>query len=558
MILLRIPALGLLLGVAGCTAMVGLSWSEPRQAEQCTMEYFASIVPTGIEIERVQHVTSGFFVETGNLGYPAIATGLPELCAVIVRNATLDYRFGLFMPDTWNSKMLTIGSYSFLGGINWLDMGAGVKYGAVSLSTDTGHNSGTGDITWANTTQKKVNWAWQALEGSIITGRSLIETYYARNVKYSYFNGCSTGGRQALKQIQRTPDIFDGALIGAPAWDTKHLMPLVSELAIWNLPENASKSIDDANLFARLQAEVVKQCDSLDGVTDHIVSSPEACRQHFDIKQIRCDVTSNKTACWTQAQIETAQNMYNDYVTKDGKLVYKGAEYSSEVTWSIFLLPAVPDDESMNVRRNFDAQYERYFMSYGPNWPITDYNDSTVADAEVRDATDVQATADQYDLGTFRNTGKIIMYGGLADNLVPVQHTTLYYNRTVETMGEIDGFFRYFQIPGMGHCWGTLDNVKAPWMIGGAGQAAQLPPYNSGWSVPLGFNDSRHDALLALMDWVENGTVVSQLIASEFNFTDDTGQNITLYRQRPICVYPQTAKWDGKGNQDDASSWSCN
>ncbi|KAI8631940.1 tannase and feruloyl esterase [Xylariaceae sp. FL1651] len=554
---LKIASLWVIITLGACIAASWPTVNERRQSTNCSTAYFTSIAPEGVSIERVQYVTAGFFVETGNLGYPTFPTGLPNLCAVIVNNMTANYRFGMFLPDVWNSRFLTIGSYAFLGGINWLDMGSGVKYGAVTLATDTGHNSGTGDITWANTTQRQVNWAHQALQGSITLGKSLLQEYYGQKISYTYFSGCSTGGRQALKQIQLDPNVFDGALVGAPAWDTQHLMPWLSKLATWNLPESASYSLNDTNLFSRLQAEVLKQCDSLDGVKDNIVSSPSACREKFDITKIQCGVTTNKTSCWTKAQTDTALKMYADYVTSDGELVYKGSEYSSELDWTTYLLPAVANDDSNNVRRNFDGQYERYFMDYGTGWQTTSYNDSVVKDAEARDQSVVQASADQYDLGTFRQKGKIIMYGGFADNVVPVQHTTLYYNRTVEAMGNIDDFYRYFQIPGMRHCWGTPDNVKAPWMMGGAGQAVQRPPYASAWSVPLGYNDSQHDALLALMDWVEKGRAVSQIIASEFNFTDSTLQNIVLYRQRPLCMYPKTAKYNGKGNQNAASSWSC-
>ncbi|KAI1078189.1 Tannase/feruloyl esterase [Whalleya microplaca] len=529
----------------------------PRQPAACSVDFFNLIIPAGISIESVQYVTAGYFLENGNLGYPSMATGLPSLCAVIVKNETANYRFGMFLPDAWNSKLLVIGSYSFLGGINWLDMGPGPKYGMASLSTDTGHNSGRADLTWPLTDQLRVNWAYQALEGSIISGKALIQTYYDNQlINYSYFSGCSTGGRQGLKQIQRTPEIFDGALIGAPAWDTRNLMPWISQLAVWNMPENASQTVYSAELFLRLQTEVLKQCDSLDGIKDNIVSSPEACREHFDISQIHCDVTKNKTACWTKSQTDTALKMYNDYVTGDGTFVYKGLDYSSEADWATYLFPADPDSPT-NVRRDFDAQYERTFMDYGPEWQISSYNDTVVHDSRVRDKISVQASADQYDLGTFREKGKIIMYGGLADGVVPVQHTTLYYQRTVEAMGNVDDFFRYFQIPGMGHCWGSVDNVKAPWMIGGAGQAAQRPPYNSGYSVPLGYNDTQHDALLALMDWVENGNAVSEIIASEFDYTDETRQEIVLYRQRPICMFPMEARWDQKGPENNASSWYC-
>ncbi len=546
-------------------AYASTNFRQARRTESCSLEYFDSIIPAGVTIERVENVTAGYFVEEGNLGYPSFASGLPLLCAVIVQNKTADYRFGMFLPETWNSKLLVVGNYAFLGGINWLDMGPGPKYGMASLSTDTGHNSGQGDQTWADTDQKKVNWAYQALEGSIILGKILIQAYYEDSrIAYTYYSGCSTGGRQGLKQIQRDPDIFDGALIGAPAWDTKHLMPWVSKLAILNLPENATYAISDAGLFTRLRDEVLNQCDHLDGMRDNIISAPELCRESFNITKIRCDVVADQDACWTQPQIETARRMYDDYVTGNGDgqgdtLVYRGLGHSSEAEWVTYLMPIAP--EAYNVRRNFDAQYERYFMNYGPGWQIESYNDTVVDDSRHRDDGSVAATADQYDLGSFEDRGKIILYGGIADGVVPVRHTTLYYERTLERMGggagNVDAFFRYFQIPGMGHCWGTPSAVKAPWMIGGAGQAAQRPPYNGGWSVPMGLNDSRHDALMALMEWVEDDKEPSQIIASEFNFTDSTLQNITLYRQRPICMYPGTAVWDGQGPQDAASSWTC-
>jgi feruloyl esterase len=509
--LLKMVTFWVIITLGACLAASWPTPAERRQtSSQCSVDYFTSISPAGARIERVQHVTTGFFVETGNLGYPTFPTGLPELCAVIVNNVTADYRFGMFLPDNWNARLLTIGSYSFLGGINWLDMGVGVKYGAVTLAGDTGHSSGAGDITWANTTQKQINWAYQALQGSITLGKAFTEKYYDRRITYSYYSGCSTGGREGLKQIQLDPNVFDGALIGAPAWDTKHLMPWLSKLATWNLPESASSSINDASLFSRLQAEVLKQCDPLDGVTDNIISSPSACRQKFDISKIRCDVATNKTACWSKAQTETALKMYADYVTSDGQLVHKGSEYGSELEWTTYLLPATPDDNSQNVRRNFDGQYERYFMNYGAKWQVTSYNDSVVGDAEARDKRVVGASADQFDIANFRKKGnsKIIMYGGLADNVVPVQQSTLYYSRTVETMGNIDDFFRYFQIPGMRHCWGTPDNVKAPWMMGGAGQAVQRPPYasavskNHNWSPsPLSLLSSPADISCSALLW---------------------------------------------------------
>lgn len=205
MALLTVPVLWTLLSFFAYYVNCVPHAKSPRQSAGCTADYFNGIVPAGISVEKVQYVTSGNFSESGNLGYPAYAGGLSPLCAVIIKSDSANYRFGMFLPDNWNSRLLVVGNYAFLGGINWLDMGAGTKYGMASLSTDTGHNSGTGDITWATTDQLRGNWAYKALEGSITLGKTLIQAYYSNQaIKYSYYSGCSTGGRQGLKQIRKS------------------------------------------------------------------------------------------------------------------------------------------------------------------------------------------------------------------------------------------------------------------------------------------------------------------------------------------------------------------
>lgn len=181
-------------------------------------------------------------------------------------------------------------------GINWLDMGTGVGYGFAVMSTDTGHNSTSGDITWAlNQPEQKIDWGYRAMHGSIVLSKQIVEAYYKKKPCYSYYSGCSTGGRQGLRDIQLYPDDFDGVLAGAPAWWTSHLQTWTIKLGQYNLPVDAPTHIP-VSLFPVIGAEVLKQCDAQDGLVDTIISDPYGC--NFRPETLLCGAnTTNTSAC---------------------------------------------------------------------------------------------------------------------------------------------------------------------------------------------------------------------------------------------------------------------
>ncbi|TPX16120.1 uncharacterized protein E0L32_004115 [Thyridium curvatum] len=516
---------------------------------KCVAATFDHVLPVGATIERIDHVLAGDTYGEGaaDIAYPTQPTDLPELCAVTVKvpsSSSTSFRFGLFlpMPPHWKAKFLAVGNGGFAGGINWLDMAPGAHYGMAALSTDTGHNSTTMDIAWAlNQPEKKTDWGWRALHRSVELGKKMTEAYYARRIKYSYYNGCSTGGRQGLKEVQISPDSFDGALIGAPSWYPAHINPFVNKFGMYNLPVDDPKHLSTGD-FSMLAKEVQKQCDEADGVKDNIVSAPWLCA--FDFRKIQCGQPGvNASACLTDLQIQTAKNVYKNDYSPGGEVVNTGLDFSSEEQWYILLGGTEPS--------KYGTSYVKYFVYDDPDWDWHTYNDSVLEYAARTDPG--QASAIQFDLSKFRRRGgKIILHHGLADGLVPPRGSMWYYNKTVQTMGKIDDFFTFFQIPGMQHCGGTPSETNAPWNMGGAFQAGSMSP--SGWSVP-GFKDSKHDALLALMDWVEKGKPAKSVIATTYN--SPTNSSTGVYRQRPICAYPKSAKWDGKGDQNKASSWAC-
>ncbi|CAK7221401.1 hypothetical protein SBRCBS47491_004518 [Sporothrix bragantina] len=554
----RLPAVLavlLLAGVAQAASIPRTTDNEGKHVERslwnCNVLFFQKILPKNAALEKVQIVPAGgtFGEGTFDVPYPYQPTNLPPLCAVIVNvtsSPSSSYRFGLLLPSFWNSRFLAVGNGGFAGGINWLSAGSGTHYGFAVVSTDTGHNSSVIDATWAlNEPEKQADWGWRSLHGSVSLGKTLTAAYYGTKVRYSYFSGCSTGGRQGMKEVQISPDSFDGALIGSSAWDTNNLNTYVTQLGIYNLPVGAPNYIDYTR-FPVIGDQVLAQCDGADGVLDGIVSAPERC--NFDYSKLQCGSPTavlNASACFTAAQIQTIKNIYSDWHdNKTGAYLYPGLLMSSEDMWLAGTLLGYAEPSP------FGIGFAQDFVYNDPNWQWQTFNDSIVATAQK--VNPGQATADDYDLSAFRKRGgKMIMYHGLADGLVPTKGSELYYNRTQQAMGkDLGDFFRMFMIPGMQHCYNTA--VDAPWYINGEFQADLM---GTGlWSVP-GFADAKHDALLALMEWTEKGQAPDEIIATTWN--TPTNPFSGVLRQRPLCPYPQTAKWNKHLDINKASSWYC-
>ncbi|KAK8125991.1 feruloyl esterase B [Apiospora kogelbergensis] len=503
----------------------------------CNDHSFVDALPANASIERVDFVESGNTYGEGprNLMYPIQPTNLPDLCAVTIRvksSPSSAYRLGLFLPVNWNNRIITHGNGGFGGGINWLDMGAGVRYGFAAISTDTGHSSTTGDVSWAlNNPEMKTDWGWRSLHGSVEIGKKVVEEYYKKKINYSYYSGYLP--RQLRRRARRVR-----GLVYKPSqhvgFQGRHIQPALTA------PNHINTSV-----FPAMAKEVIRQCDLLDGVQDGIISAPDACSPDYTV--MACDRPGvNQSACLTVAQIETAKKAYSNYRAAGGVLLYPGLSPGCENQWSQVL--------GQNMTSLYGLNYARYFLYDDPDWRWQDYNDSVPAYAARTDPGN--ATADDYDLAPFRDRGgKMIMYHGLADGLVPPKGSDLYWDRVVATTGggnttATQAFFRYFAVPGMGHCGGTA--VDAPWNFAGPAQASSLG--NDSWSVP-GFRDARHDVLLALMGWVENGTAVDAVVATTWDKAANASTPVR--RQRPLCPYPAMAKWDGKGEVDAAGSWSC-
>lgn len=231
-------------------------------------------------------------------------------------------------------------------------MGAGVGYGFATVSTDTGHSSVSTDASWAlNNPEKKNDWGWRSMHGTVLLAKQLTEAFYDNKIAYSYYNGCSTGGRQGLKEVQISPESFDGVIVGASAWYSSHLNPWVTKVGSYNLPTNASNHID-ISLFPTMAAEVLNQCDGLDGVTDGIISNPSECIP--DYTTLLCGRPGvNNSACLTSDQIQTANNVYADYRSSSGELLYPGLNPGCENQWLLVLNYTDTSPYGINFIRDF-------------------------------------------------------------------------------------------------------------------------------------------------------------------------------------------------------------
>jgi tannase/feruloyl esterase len=438
-----------------------------------------------------------------------------EFCRVAAFSApTSDSHvsFELWLPIAarWNGKFEAVGNGGFIGQIGYSALAAALNRGYATASTDTGHASGN-DESWAlGHPEKLVDWSYRAVHEMTVDSKLIIAAFYGQPAKLSYWNGCSTGGKQGLTEAQRYPADFDGIVAGAPANYITHLQAagVYTSWVRQKDGENAPEFVPAAKL-PYLHKAVLEACDAKDGVLDGIIADPRRC--HFDPKTIECPGADAPT-CLTNAQVHTVELIYAGAKYNDGKQIFPGFEPGSELLWG----GAGP------VTATIGVGFFRFMVFDNPNWDFAAFDadrDTRTADQKlgsIVNAIDPNLTA-------FENHGgKLIMYHGWADQAIQPENSINYYESVVSTMGgaeKTQEFLRLFMVPGMTHCQG-------------------------------GVGPNTFDALTALERWRENRTAPDHLIAahSTSNVIDNS---------RPLCPYPQAAIYKGSGNVTDAGNYAC-
>jgi feruloyl esterase len=445
---------------------------------------------------------------------------LPAFCrvaATLKPSSDSDIRIEVWMPASgWNGKFQAIGNGGWAGTISYLGPGrsslaGALRTGYATASTDTGHVGTGGDGSFAlGHPEKVIDFGYRAVHEMTVGAKAIVKAYYGTGPRLSYWNGCSTGGRQGLKEAQRYPADYDGILAGAPANYWTHLLTQSLWVAHATLKDPASYIPREK--YSVIHKAVLDACDGLDGVKDAVLEDPMRC--HFDPRVLQCSGADTAT-CLTASQVEAARVIYGPAKNpRTGAEIFPGLEPGSEMGWAA--LAAGPAPFSIS------ADHFKYVVFKNPNWDYKTLDfDKDVALADEIDNGAINAT--DPNLTTFFDRGgRILLYHGWNDPLIAPRNSINYYMSVVKTFGgakRVVNSMRLFMVPGMNHCSG-------------------------------GDGTSSFDGLAALEQWVEQKKAPEQLHGSHF-----TGN--ALDRTRPLCPYPQIAAYKGTGSTDDEANFVC-
>ncbi|PYH96103.1 tannase and feruloyl esterase [Aspergillus ellipticus CBS 707.79] len=517
-------------------AAAGLAAAE----RNCSVETIAQFLPKNATVFYADHYEKGANFTPPidlNYGLTTVPTGIgayevPVAGCIAQANITLpnntQHSVGIVLPDEWNGRFMAVGNGEFSGSVG---------YQAIcNVSTDTGHEGNNGSFGYHNEAALD-NWGYRALHNAVVNGKKVTEGFYDANISYSYYRGCSAGGKQGLREVELFPQDFDGVIVGAPAWAMSHQQLWNVLTAIWNLPETADYHVSDAQMTA-VQAEMLKQCDPQDGVVDGIIMNPYGCV--FDPTPVMCNATSSNDSCVTGPQLNTVNKLFNPWMEANDTFGFPGYTLGTEVG-----APSLDADF---------VTYIQYMLQIGGGWTWEDWNPDLLPLSEKLNPGN--ATADDYDISPFyEKGGKLLHYHGYSDPSIANGASLYFYNHVQQALRPqgipIDDFYRMFMVPGMEHCTGTPTDQDAPFYMNGDDQAESLS--GTVFGVP-GFNDDKHDLVLAIMSWVENGTAPDYLIPTKYK-NDNVDDGVD--KQRPICPWPQLAKYNGSGDVDKAENWHC-
>jgi len=499
-----------------------------------TCEGLAELKLPDTTITAAQSVAAGAF--TPSTGSAAPYKNLPAFCrvaGVIKPTSDSEIKFEVWLPGAnWNGKFHGIGNGGFAGSISYGGLAGALARGYATASTDTGHSGG--DASWAlGHPEKIVDYGHRAIHEMTEKAKLIVKAFYGDGPKRSYFASCSNGGRQALMEAQRYPNDYDGIIAGAPA---NAFTQILTGFA-WNMqmtlsdpasyiPAKKLKAIEDAALAA---------CDTRDGVTDGVLDDPTKCA--FDPAVLLCK-GAETDGCLTEKQVAALKKLYAGPHNAKRQQIIPGFVPGGETGpggWTPWITGATP---TAALQFFFATQAFKNMVHNDPAWDYKTFDlerDGKLAQeklAPVLNATDPNLKAFS------ARGGKLILYHGWNDAALPPVNTINYFQSVVAKLGQrqADSFMRLFMAPGVQHC------------NNGPG------PDNFGQMVTSAQSDPQHDLTLALERWVEQGVAPDQVIATKRQGADPQAP---ASRTRPLCPYPQVARYKGSGSTDEAANFNC-
>ncbi|CAN5378286.1 tannase/feruloyl esterase family alpha/beta hydrolase [soil metagenome] len=480
----------------------------------CHCQELAKGTFAGATITTAECVPAGTFTPPGG-GQPI--TGLPAFCRV---TATLkpmpesNIRIEVWLPQTnWNERFLGTGTGGGAGSISYGALANGLKRGFATTNTDMGTSPNANEA--VGHPERWADFGYRATHEMTATAKAITQAYYKKPFHHAYFAGCSTGGQQALMEAQRYPDDYNGILAGAPANNRTHLHTGF----VWNykVTNQLPGSTFSKEKIAFITNAVINACGGKDGGApgDNFLTDPRACQ--FDPETLpKCPAGTDDGTCFTPAQLTALKQIYAGPVNpRTGERIYTPLPLGSENSGSGI-------EYQQNPNQAPPSLFYQYKWVFGANFDYTTFDfdrDQDKLDSVLAPI----LNANNPDLEPLKKRGgKILMYSGTADPLVPYQDAVTYYERVIDAQGSLkktEAFFRFFLIPGMAHC--------------GGGPGLNDCGQNLALTVP---QDSDHDVLTALINWVEKGTPPDKLIATAY--TGGIPTNGVRF-QRPIYPYPK-------------------
>ena len=440
--------------------------------------------------------------------------------------------FQVNLPAGWNKRFYMIGNGGHAGqhpddAFNVALRNDALANHFVMAATNTGHDAikEPGATFVLSNPQKAIDYAWRAVHLTAVTAKEIANHYYGQAVAYSYWNSCSNGGRQGLLEAQRYPNDFDGIVAVAP-WVNQTGFTLG---AIWNQRALTEAPVNSAKLTLLANA-VMKKCDAIDGLADGLIDDPRACAFNVAKDVPSCPAGKDDNSCLTPAQAAAVQKIYQGPRNSKGKQLFPGYMPGSEALvpgangvaasgWLGLIAPAATGAKPADFNLGEGTMRYLAFQPPRPDYDTSEFNYDR--DPELLDRWSRLADATDINLREFKKRGgKLIITYGWADSILQPMAGVNYYEQAVAANSpDARGFMRLFMVPGMAHC-------------------------------ASGVGPDQNDAVTAVIDWVEANKPPELLVARKI-------QNAATTRSRPLCPYPQVARYKGNGSIDDAASFQC-
>ncbi|KAJ5537318.1 hypothetical protein N7513_010504 [Penicillium frequentans] len=459
--------------------------------------------------------------------YQTVSVDLCRVAMAVNTSSSSQITLEAWFPREYTGRFLSTGNGGLSGCIQYYDLAYTAQMGFATVGANNGHNGTSGKPFYHHPEVLK-DFAYRSLHTGVVIGKELTDIFYDEGFNKSYYLGCSTGGREGWKSIQKYPNDFDGVVAGAPAINFVNLISWSAHFYSI-LGSSTSDTFLTTADWELVHEEILRQCDTIDGAKDDIIEDPDLCQPILET--LICPSNAkNTTNCLSSAQVHAAQKVFSPFYGDKGELLYRRMQPGSENLAAPIMYNGEPFEYSLD--------WFRYVVYNDPSWS----GNFTVKDAEAalaQNPYNIQTW--DGDLSPFKkNGGKVLHYHGMMDQLISSEDSKWYYSHVSETMNlsptELDEFYRFFTISGMGHC--------------GDGNGA----YGIGQGIDTyASSEPGSNVLMAMVKWVEEGVAPETVRGAKFE--DGVGTPVEYWRKH--CRWPRRNVFKGPGNYTDENSWEC-